>query len=231
MGCTKEGNDRPIVTPQYPYYCDEGERPVHRVTISRAFLMATTEITNAQYAKCGDAGVCKHPHELGERSVDPKFVDKSRAHYPVVNVSWNKARTFCEWANGRLPTEAEWEYAARGGRDWVYAVVPSPRENARVARGVWPVRSFGVNGFGLYDMDANVAEWCADWYSDTYYQYAPEVDPQGPANGKYRVVRGGQFHMTGTGAVYRGPVFMRMTTFEQVYYSETLGFRCARDSS
>ncbi len=146
-----------------------------------------------------------HPH--GPRSTLHGLQD-----HPVVHVSWSDAVAYCAWAGRRLPTEAEWEYAARGARvdakyPWGDAEVDEGGWRANIWQGVFPavntmedghlgtapVRSFEPNGYGVWQSVGNVWEWCADWFDPTYYAVAPEYAPRGPSSGRKRVLRGGSY--------------------------------------
>ncbi len=132
--------------------------------------------------------------------------------HPVVHVSWNDAVEYCRWAERRLPTEAEWERAARGGHEaktypWGDELMDGENWRCNIWQGTFPqentledgwlttapVRSFEPNGFGLWQPVGNVWEWCADWFSPTYYENSPSSDPRGPDSGSGRVLRGGSF--------------------------------------
>ncbi|MFF0450552.1 formylglycine-generating enzyme family protein [Streptomyces sp. NPDC004609] len=132
--------------------------------------------------------------------------------HPVVHVSWHDAVSYCRWAGARLPSEAEWEYAARGGRSgsrypWGDEPTPDGEDRCNIWHGTFPthntlrdgflttapVRSFPPNGFGLYEVAGNVWEWCGDWYSPAYYAHSPRRAPQGPSSGDTRVIRGGSY--------------------------------------
>ena len=141
------------------------------------------------------------PSEPGSGNM-PGYNDAWRLKdHPMVKVTWDEALSYCAWAGGRLPTEAEWEYAARGGVDGVK--YPWGHERSHDEANYWrsggrdqwkytaPVASFPANGYGLYDMAGNVYEWTADWYDAGYYARSPDLDPPGPANGRQRVARGG----------------------------------------
>ncbi len=183
--------------------------------------------------------MCPSLGEVGISGLDEVYYGNPEfGTYPVVGVSWDEADAFCqEWRGGRLPTEAEWEYAARGvdGRLWPWGnAEPTlnlanylPNEGADDWPGLggpMPVGSFpdGVSPFGLHDVAGNVYEWVADWYGP--YSDAPLIDPTGPEEGSYRVRRGGSyaFWSIETSTVIRA--FARPTL--------TLdGFRCVRDAS
>ena len=178
------------------------ERPQHRVYID-AFMIDTYEVTNAQYKAFCDATERSYPSDPGWGG-DYADYFLSKQDFPVVNVSWLDASAYALWAGKRLPTEAEWEKAARGGLEgkrypWGDAITQDDANYAGVgARDVWnytsPVGSFSPNGYGLYDMAGNVWEWCADWYDFGYYGSSPGSNPTGPATGSFRVLRGGSWN-------------------------------------
>jgi formylglycine-generating enzyme required for sulfatase activity len=177
------------------------ERPVHRVEIA-SFDMDRHEVTNARYARCVAAGKCQSVR-LASSNLRAHYFDDSRfADYPVVFVDQGMASAFCAFEGGRLPTEAEWELAARGDRDsrtypWGNEPPDCSRANMggpggcvgdtdRVGR-----RAAGASPYGAMDMAGNVWEWTTDWYEAGYYQKSPARDPRGPGQGTLKVVRGG----------------------------------------
>lgn len=173
------------------------EQPVHTVTVSD-FWMSTYEITFVQYDAFCEATGADKPGDAGW----------GRGNRPVIYVSWNDAVAFCAWLSKksgetvRLPTEAEWEYAARAGgkrQKW-----PGTNKEDDLGAYAWygdnsdgrthPVGTKKPNALGLYDMAGNAWEWCQDWYDDDYYTRSPQKDPKGPSSGSQRVVRGGSWN-------------------------------------
>ncbi|RPJ48764.1 MAG: hypothetical protein EHM19_01690 [Candidatus Latescibacterota bacterium] len=202
--------------------------PVHRVRVS-PFHIDKTEVTNAEYrAFCEATG-----HDLPEFwGMDVFRSGPDFPNHPVVGVSWGDAVEYAEWRGARLPTEAEWEYAARGGLGGArYAFGDSLRSDMYAPTGVVgdggpsPVASFPPNGFGLHDMTGNVNEWVRDRYDPGYYALSPVEDPPGPAAGTFRVFRGAGWH-TGpgcTGVAFRNALRSNWLDFN-------LGFRCAKSA-
>lgn len=173
------------------------ETPIHRVWLD-SFAMAATQVTVAEYARFLDATGNPPPPHFGE----PCF---SHSQQPVVAVSWFDAAAYCAWLSSttgsqyRLPTEAEWERAARGGaEDMLFPFgnePPTSRPNyhSRWITGPEPVAQSQPNGYGLYDMCENVHEWCSDWYDPNYYAVSPERNPRGPEAGERKASRGGSW--------------------------------------
>jgi formylglycine-generating enzyme required for sulfatase activity len=171
------------------------ERPAHLVRIG-AFLLCRHQVTNAEY----DRFVAAHGRPASPHRARPEL---SRPDQPVVAVSWFDAAAYCAWLAAelgrpfRLPSEAEWERAARGGLEGrLYPWGDEPPEarpgyHERWRQGPEPVGSSPANGYGLFDMCENVHEWCADWYEAGWYAASPAADPRGPTSGTRRASRGG----------------------------------------
>ena len=178
MGCSSGDGD-----------CFEQEKPPRQVKISKGFWMGQTEVTVAAYKRF--AGETRR----GMPSTPIFNIDWANVQMPIVNVSWDDADAYCTWAGGRLPTEAEWEYAARGGNGARRYGSPDEvswySENSGLEP--HPVGQKQANAFGLYDVLGNVWEWVNDWYDEKYYQDGPLQDPPGPSGGLQHVLRGGSW--------------------------------------
>jgi len=223
---------------------DDDEQPVHAVTLD-AFYIDIYEVTNSRYAACADLGVCDPTTDTTafESSYSRRiyFGNAEYADFPVIYASWHEAQQYCEWRGARLPTEAEWEKAARGGLEGTYypwgdespICEPGAKNGAKFDddelcndTDTGQVGSYSANGYGLYDMAGNVWEWVSDFYEENYYARSPTHNPSGPENGSSPVIRGGtwgnnaehlrvsdrRFHDANSGSLYSG-------------------FRCARDVS
>jgi formylglycine-generating enzyme required for sulfatase activity len=187
------------------------EWPQHEVCLD-GFYIDQHEVTNEQYQACVEAGVCSPPEATKSHSRDPYFGDEQYADYPVIYVSWDDAVTYCEWVGMRLPTEAEWEKAARGesGAEWPWGDSFSGGMCNTRPEGVQanapeldtvPVGSFQSceSPYAAMDMVGNVWEWTADWYDEDYYTEAVRENPPGPPVGEFRVTHGGSWN-TNAGA-------------------------------
>jgi formylglycine-generating enzyme required for sulfatase activity len=217
MGSTREVD---------PIRWDQDERPAHTVHLD-AFWIDRTEATNARYARCVAAGACRQSPYAN----DPPFGGDD---HPVVGVSWYDAAAYCAWAGARLPTEAEWEYAARGpgGNTYPWGEAPLTCERAQYSGcseypgGTVPVGSSpaGASWCGALDMLGNASEWVADWYGP--YPASPRTDPTGPEIRDAHVLRGGSW--------YNNPYWVYATNREGASPTApripTIGFRCARSS-
>jgi formylglycine-generating enzyme required for sulfatase activity len=170
---------------------------------------------------------------------------EGRPDHPVVHVSWDDAMAFCNWSGARLPTEAEWEFAARGGLagrrfPWGSELEPSGTHRMNVFQGSFPaentcadgyagpapVGAYEANGFGLHNMTGNVWEWCADWFDPHYYGASPLEDPPGPPRGTHRVMRGGSY-LCHESYCNRYRVAAR-TSNTRDSSASNIGFRCVR---
>ncbi len=199
---------------------DDDEKPQHKVYLD-GYWIYKYEVTVAQYRKFCKATGWQEP-------LPPEWGWKD--NHPIVNVSWDDATAYAQWAGVRLPTEAEWEKAARGtdGREYPWGNEwDASKCNARESgpRRTTAVGSYagGASPYGIQDMAGNVWEWCADWYGENYYRSAPSKNPKGPGSGQYRVLRGGAWYSDHNVArcAYRDDGV-------PAYALDYLGFRCAR---
>jgi len=178
---------------------DPDEQPAHEVTLT-TFQMSKTPVTVAQYRTYCNATGKKMPAPPSWGWID---------NHPMVNVTWHDAVDYTDWLadktgkNYQLPTEAQWEYAARGGNQSKGNKYAGGRSLDMVGwykgnsnEQTQPVAQKRPNELGLYDMSGNVFEWCKDWYAEDYYATSPKENPKGPATGSYRVVRSGSWNVT-----------------------------------
>jgi len=175
------------------------EQPVHDVYLD-AYWIDRTEVTNGMYSQCVQAGACLKPYNQSNTHFN-YYPDPQFANYPVIDLKWSSTGKYCAWAGRRLPTEAEWEKAARGtdGRTytWGNALPNNSLLNFNnpvgdtVLVGSYPK---GASPYGALDLAGNVMEWVADWYDAGYYTASPDSNPTGPADGQYKVLRGGSWH-------------------------------------
>ncbi|HUK55698.1 MAG TPA: SUMF1/EgtB/PvdO family nonheme iron enzyme [Nitrospiria bacterium] len=208
---------------------DLDEMPQHAVYLP-AFYIDLKEITQAQFSKFSEDTHYPKP-------VVPVFQDDlsliTKPELPVVGISWNAAKDYCQWAGKRLPTEAEWEKAAGGDESFQWPWGNDIVEKAANLTGeedgykfLAPPGRFeaGRSPYGLYDMAGNAAEWVADWYDADYYKTAPFKTPKGPETGKFRVYRGGSWNdSSGNARVAKRFMAAPHQT------SAVIGFRCAKD--
>jgi formylglycine-generating enzyme required for sulfatase activity len=243
------------------------EGPSHAVTVE-SFYLDATEVTNREFSafieatgyvteseREGSSGV--FDTEAGDWTLvegagwkhptGPDSNIEGKEDHPVIHVSWNDANAFAKWAGKRLPTEADWEYAARGGSKdailypWGNDLEPLGKPSANIWQGAFPVhderrdgfgsvapvKKFPANAYGLYDISGNVWEWVADWYAPDYYEYSSARNPKGPGEGTEKVHRGGSW-MCSENYCQGYRVAARQKTTPDTGLNN-LGFRCAAD--
>ena len=215
---------------------DADERPIHTVYLD-AFYIDMYEVTNASYRLCAEAGACSPPANFGSSTRESYYDSPAFDDFPVIYVSWEMARTYCVWRGGSLPSEAQWEKAARGtdGRTYPWGEgIDCQRANYYRKQGTdfiacvgdtSRVGSYesGQSPYGTYDMTGNVWEWVAVWYGSSYYSESPSSNPPGPESGNARVVRGGAWHFSDFSVRAS-----RRYWFDPSNALENVGFRCAR---
>jgi len=207
----------------------EFEKPQREVYLE-AFWIDRTEVTVGQYRACVDAGGCAPPMETSSATRPDYYDGGAFDDYPVLWVNWYDADTYCRWVGARLPTEAEWEKAARGTDERVFPwgdVWNESHTNANDRLGdTRPVGSFpaGASPYGALDMSGNVWEWVADWFNEEYYISSLTRNPTGPLSGSERSMRSGSWYsrIAWQRAANRGSA-------EPNFSDDDIGFRCAQD--
>ena len=206
------------------------EYPIHPVDLD-AFYIDRYEVTNDLYRACVEAEVCQPVRKKSSATRSRYYDNRRYIRYPVLFVDWHMAQTYCEWREARLPTEAEWEKAARGGMNVIYPWGDVPDCNlANYGNCLWDtsgvtIYDLGASRYGLHHMAGNVWEWVSDWYSDDYYRSSPEEDPQGPDTGTEKVLRGGSWKDD-----YTEIRSVNREAENPSYSSHLIGFRCASDA-
>lgn len=207
---------------------EKDEQPQHLVQLD-AFWIDATEVSNRMYQDCVKAGACKAPSRSSSYTREEYYGSPQYLDYPVIHVDWFSASRYCQWVGKRLPTEAEWEKAARGvdGRLYPWGNEEPSAEHANHAWLVGDTSEVGrylagASTYGALDMAGNVMEWVADRYGDYTTSPYKTYNPRGPENGGHRIARGGSYLFSSF--LVRSAERYWLTPY---YTDDDLGFRCA----
>ncbi|WAS95528.1 SUMF1/EgtB/PvdO family nonheme iron enzyme [Nannocystis punicea] len=211
---------------------DPTEKPAHTVTITKSYWIDLTEVTVEDYSVCWALKVC----ELPMQGPNLNWGVAGKEKHPANGINWYQAKKYCEWKGKRLPTEAEWELAARGDDGRMYPWGDEPPTCDHVASndcgttGTVAVGSkpLGDSPYGLHDMGGNVVEWCADYYKEDYYYQSPAVDPMGPVDGTRRSARSFGTFVYAPGPASRATLRSGASPLLQDINPAVAGFRCAQ---
>jgi formylglycine-generating enzyme required for sulfatase activity len=207
----------------------ETDNPAHKITLSD-YWIDQTEVTNAMYQKCVDAQACATPYSVASGSIKPYYGNSNYAGFPVIHIPWQEASNYCEWVGRRLPSEAQWEKAARGSTDeriYPWGDDDPFRDLSNFGGLVGNTtavneQSDGKSPYGALNMAGNVWEWVSDLYDPDYYNKSLSKDPEGPVIGDKHVMRGGSWKdfPSTIRVVHRYADY-------PLYASSILGFRCS----
>lgn len=220
----------------YPTLCDftwfEDQFPKHKVTLD-TFYIDKYEVTFSEYKV-----FVTSTHYVSKGNWQKYFIflkdsmklENNVKYYPVIGVSWEDANAYCNWKGKRLPTEAEWEYVAKGitknsEYPWGSEYDPS-KANVQNNNGPLPVGTYSPNSYGIFDLGGNAQEWCYDYYDKKYYTFSDSSNPNGPKEGNSRVVRGGSWYLSGR---FYSRSASRSTITNKDNHFNFIGFRCAKD--
>lgn len=247
-GSFRMGSDPGSATPpSWAVATWNSEHPAHDVTLTRGYWIDRTEVTVAQFAAFKAAGGYTSQanwsakgwawlqSKAGTDLPEVCTAIPQKPDEPQVCVTWYEAEAYAHWRGGRLPTEAEWEFAARGPESNVYPwgnEYDAARANLDGGTGPVAVGSYpgGVSWCGALDMAGNAMEWVADWWSDTYYAESPREDPTGPDNGVIKIEKGGWWGPADTAGAFVGRASFRLDEDMPTYQDHHIGFRIVTDA-
>jgi serine/threonine protein kinase len=211
---------------------ESDEEPTHQVVLN-AFYIDKYEVTNTLYKACVDAGACDLPRDLASATRTSHFGNPEFGAHPVINVDWPQAKSYCEWRTARLPTEAEWEKAARGEDarkyPWGNSINPSLANYFNTIGDTREVGSYeeSRSSYEVYNLAGNVWEWVSDVYDPNYYSALSSFDnPTGPTSGNKKVIRGGSWNDDANALRSANRAGLDLSA-----YGHDVGFRCAMDAS